>query len=204
MKIFVNFRLDKFVYLCYHIWFVFANLGRRNGKMKIIYVVTHGKKFSGPNPGMTEEGFAEVAKLRSLLPAELADVVCGTGKRHLDVAKALGLEFTRVTSAVGGPDSGEASVKGGLVDIVRLPCGTTVPYSAYTTLLDGASAMVAVVTGLPENSVVCAGRPSMIMLGMPESVSKSAAVYRVCVQDAMWIAAIEEVIATGESEINTV
>lgn len=172
-------------------------------EMKEIFIVTHGKKFPGPDPGMTEEGFAEVARLRSLLPAEVADVVCGTGRRHLDVAKALGLEPTRYTSAVGGPDSGEATVKAGPVDVVRLPCGTLVPYDKYTTLIDGARAMEAVVAGLPDNSVVCAGRPSMIMLTMTEEASKSAAIYCVKVVNG-WISSIDEVEAAGEAEIHTV
>ena len=157
---------------------------------KHVYVVTHGAKFSGANPGMTAEGFYQVAKLRNLLPGEINAVVCGTGRRHMDVAEALGLEPTRYTSAVGGPDSGECSTGGkGAVDVVRLPGnkgypdGTLVPYASYTTLVDTAPAMQAVICGLPHNSVVCAGRPSMIMLDMDESVSKSAAVYKVVVME---------------------
>lgn len=171
--------------------------------MKSVYVVTHGNKFSGANPGMTAEGFDQVRKLCNLLPVEVTDIVCGTGKRHLDVAKALGLDPTRYTSAVGGPDSGEATVKGGPVDVVRLPCDTLVPYSLYTTLADGAAGMQAVLAGLRNKSVVCAGRPSMIMLGMDEADSKSAAVYRVAIEGHC-IVAIQEVLATGEAEIHTV
>ena len=188
--------------------------------MKHIYVVTHGKKFPGANPGMTEEGFEEVAKLRCLLPEKVSEVVCGTGKRHLDSAKALRLEPTRYTGAVGGPDSGEATVKGGPVDVVRLPCDTVVLYESYTTLKDGAEAMKDVVSKLSHNSVICAGRPSMIMLDMEESVSKSAAVYRLLVttedirvtvgsgsflrQRAGEIVKITEIAASGEAEIHTV
>lgn len=139
--------------------------------MKNIFVVTHGKKFSGPNPGMTEEGMEQVRGLRVLLPETITEVVCGTGRRHLDVAKTLGLTPTRYTSAVGGPDSGESSTGKGPVDVVILPCGTAVPYAIYTTLIDGAGAIKDVVASLPDNSVVCAGRPSMIMLGMEEGGS---------------------------------
>ncbi len=171
--------------------------------MKNVFVVTHGKKFSGANPGMTEEGFAQVSNLRSLLPAIVTDVVCGTGKRHLDVAKALNLEPTRYTSAVGGPDSGEASSGKGPVDVVILPDGTAVPYACYTTLIDGAVAMQTLIGSLPDNSVVCAGRPSMIMLGMEESVSKGAAVYNVTVIDA-FITSIDEVTSLGEAQFHTV
>lgn len=185
---------------------------------KHVYVVTHGAKFSGANPGMTAEGFDQVAKLRSLLPAEINVVVCGTGRRHLDVAKALGLYPTRYTSAVGGPDSGECMAGNGTVDVVRLPGssdvpdGTLVPYAIYTTLIDTAPVMKAVICGLPHNSVVCAGRPSMIMLDMDESKSKSAAVYKVAVMEVpdfkgkttRLITEVSEVLATGEAETHAV
>ena len=185
---------------------------------KHVYVVTHGAKFSGANPGMTAEGFYQVAKLRSLLPAEINAVVCGTGRRHLDVAEALGLYPTRYTSAVGGPDSGECLTGNGTVDVVRLPGnsgvpeGTLVPYAIYTTLIDTALAMQAVICGLPHNSVVCAGRPSMIMLDMDESASKSAAVYKVVVMETpdfkgrtiRLITEVSEILATGEAEIHAV
>lgn len=170
--------------------------------MKHVYVVTHGSKFPGPNPGMTEEGFKQVRALRPLLPDEVGDVVCGTGLRHLDVAKALDLTPTRYTAAVGGPESGEVN-KAGVVDEVLLADGTKVPYSVYTTPTDGTKGMEAVICSLRPDSVVCAGRPSMVMLGMAEGDTKSAAVYRLTIK-ADTITRTKMLSASGESEINPV
>lgn len=44
-----------------------------------IYVVTHGDKFSGPNPGMTPEGIKQVRALRRLLPTTPS----GVNRSHL-------------------------------------------------------------------------------------------------------------------------
>jgi hypothetical protein len=163
-----------------------------------VFVVTHGDKFFVPNPGMTTEGFAQVRVLRRLLPENPPTVVCGTGTRFIHVAAVLGLEPTRYTAVVGGPDSLE------IVDgkkVIVLADGTTVEPAQYTTLADEAPAAKAVVASLPDGSIVCAGRASMIMLGEPNA--KSAAVYRVMCENGQ-IAVIEEVAATGVSETGTV
>ncbi len=174
-------------------------------EQKEIFVVTHGRKHGGANPGMTEKGFEEVSSLRNLLPLPIACVVSGTGQRHLDVAEALGLTPNRYTAIVGGPESGEA-IDSDVVNWVRLSDaklvpGKLVPYEQYTTLEDSALAAQALVVSLPHNSVVCAGRPSMIMFGLVDA--KSAAVYRILVQDGK-IVWTDEVRALGVPEKNAV
>lgn len=166
---------------------------------KTVIVVTHGDKYSCPNPGMTPEGFAQVAALRNLLPLSPPAVVCGTGKRHLDVAKALALTPTRYTAAVGGPDSLEiiAGKK-----FVLLADGTLVPHDGtYTTLADETQAIRQVIADLPDNAIVCAGRPSMIMLGNKEA--KSAAVHAVYVEDGQ-ITGFRVLTELGQAEAGTV
>lgn len=135
---------------------------------------------------MTEKGFTQVAALRPLLPAELSIVVIGTGARHIDVAYALDLlgsevmphevvpeQFPlRFTTSVGGPESLES-------DMVILANGTRIPREMLTTPEDGRTSMVDLVKSLPDNTVICAGRPALIMLGKNDS--KGAAVYRVLV-----------------------
>ena len=100
---------------------------------KSIFVVTHGSKGKGANPGMTLEGSEQVSALRGLIPGAPTAVVCGTGRRHLDVAKALGLEPTRYTGAIGGGDSLEM-VEG--EKMIVLTDGTYVRPEQYTTLAD--------------------------------------------------------------------
>lgn len=147
-------------------------------------------------------------------------VVCGTGHRHLDVAKALGLEVTWYTAVVGGPEFGESSTGNGSIDIVRLADGSAVPYANYTTVPDSSLSAKSLVAKQPHNSIVCAGRPSMMMFGMDEAVAKGAAVYRLEVAtkplsvkksetevtryEEGEIVRIVEVAATGEIEINAV
>lgn len=123
---------------------------------------------------MTPKGFEQVATLRPLLPDNPPAVICGTGRRHIDVAGALGLEPTRYTAAVGDPDSLEV-VNGRKV--VILAAGAVVQYDRYTTLADVAIACKKVIANLPDKAVVCAGRQALIMLGYTEA--KSAAVYKV-------------------------
>ncbi|MFA6306749.1 MAG: hypothetical protein WC639_03020 [Patescibacteria group bacterium] len=99
--------------------------------MKQIIIVTHGDKFSGANPSMTEKGFEQIKALRPLLPDNLANVACGTGRRHGDVAKALGLTPNRYSSVFG---DGESMEKVGDVYMVILTDGTKLPMQAHTTL----------------------------------------------------------------------
>lgn len=165
---------------------------------KTILVVTHGDKYSGANPQMTPEGLEQVKRLRGLIPRNPPAVVCGTGQRHWDVAGMLGFEPTRITSIVGGPDSLE--IIDGIKHII-LADGRLVDPALYTSLTDEADAAKVVIASLPDQSVVCAGRPSMIMLGEPNA--KSAAVYDVHVMNNE-IVDITEVVATGVAEDGTV
>ena len=149
--------------------------------MAIIYIVAHGDKFEGFNPGMTGEGFTQVKALRPFLPKMPGDVVCGEGRRHRDVAQALGLSPTRYTAMVGGPASlGTAEgVEGRVVWIAE---DFYVPHDAtsglYTTVADMGPSALAVLVSLRHNSVVCAGRPLLIALGHAD-VATSAAVFQV-------------------------
>lgn len=186
---------------------------------KTVYVVTHGDKSSGANPGMTASGFEQVRALRPLLPpgSEIPVVYVGTGKRHIDVYNVLDLVClpTRWTASVGGPESLE-KIHG--QDIVVFANGTPVTRASYTTTDDGLASMVAVLNNAPHNSVICAGRPSMIMLGKKDA--KSGAVYRITFESpdpgnpgikfegtpvpALDNLEIQEVKATGVAEAGTV
>ena len=147
---------------------------------------------------MTTMGFVEVRSLRNLLPKQPSAIVCGTGKRHIDVAMALGLTSTRYTAAVGGPDSLEV-IQG--EKVILLADGTQVAYNAYTTLPDEEIAIRQVIANLPNNAVVCAGRPSMIMLGHKDA--KSAAVHEVFVENGQ-ITGFQVVTELGQAEEGTV
>ena len=169
------------------------------GDTRLIYAVTHGEKFpEKPNPGMTEKGFGQVRALAKFLPRSMTEVVCATGRRHINVVEALNLMPTRVTAVLGGPDSLE--VIGKMKSIV-LADGALVDPELYTTLEDMAPAAKALIASLPDNSVLCVGRPTLIMIGHKDA--KSGAVYRITCENGE-IVGIDEVIAEGESEAGTV
>ncbi len=133
---------------------------------KKIYVVTHGDKVSGPNPGMTPKGYDQIYALQRYLPEEIKNVVCGTGKRHRGVANMLGLTPNRFSSIFGDSDSME-SVDG--QKKIVLPDGTYLDPKTYSTLEDLTPITKTIVTQLPDGTVVCSGRPLMIVLGQPQA-----------------------------------
>jgi len=145
--------------------------------MAKIYIATHGKKSNEPNPRLTDEGTLEVEKLRPLLPKTPSSVICGTARRHIDTANALDVRVNRFTSTVGDADS---MVKLEDAKVIVLADGSLVDPKIYTTLEDNAIAAQVLIASLPDQSVVCSGRPLMIMLGVADA--QSAKVY--CVEVA--------------------
>lgn len=173
-----------------------------------VYVVCHGDKHKGTNPGMTVEGYDQISLLRPLLPAILPLIICGAGKRHENVRKALGFNYlpTIWTPSVGGPESLE-KIQG--KDMVILADGMTVPLENFPVGDDRTAAMLAVLKTAPDNAVICAGRPAMISLGVKDA--KSAAVYRINIYCqgitgtlTLDNLEIQEVKATGVAEAGTV
>jgi len=175
---------------------------------KTVYVVNHGDKYSGTNPGMTEAGKAQVSALKPLLPVNPPLLITGAGKRHDDVREALNFNGcpTIWTPSVGGPESLE------IIDgkkVVIMADGKTVPLDSFPVGKDRTAAMLAVLEDAPDNAVICAGRPAAISLGVKDA--KSAAVYRVNVYCQEITGSltldnlqIQEVKATGVSEAGTV
>lgn len=72
---------------------------------KFIYVITHGSRLHGVNPGMSSQGKQEIKDLQKYLPVSTTIVICGTGVRHMDMAQTLNLDPQRYTSLVGGSES---------------------------------------------------------------------------------------------------
>ncbi|MCX6763661.1 MAG: hypothetical protein NTZ97_02925 [Candidatus Moranbacteria bacterium] len=124
---------------------------------------------------MTPEGFEKVKTLKEFVPRNTKVIICGTGARHIDVANALGLIPTRFTSVVGSADSLEITED--KKEIVVLANGLGVPSEMYTTLEDESASLPALIFDLPDDAVICAGRPALIMLGKKDA--KSGAVYQI-------------------------
>jgi len=165
--------------------------------MKEITVLTHGDKYDGANPGLTPNGIEQIKALRPFLPKNPTAVIFGTARRHFDTGKAAGLEYTKVTSAVGDADSAEA-VEG--KKMIVLPDGTLVEPAKYTGLGDSASVAVKAVVNAPDSAIIVSGRPLGLMLKIAGQISidfVSAAVYRITVDKDEIVDCIE-VKAFGE------
>ncbi len=154
--------------------------------MAIVFLITHGAKTLEPNPGLTQEGIEEITQLRSRLPSCITDVVCGTGRRHLETAKTLGLTPTRYSSIVG---VAESKIRG--KGVVLLADGTQIPYKLYTSIKDREEAFFKLVESLPDNSVVITSRVMPRLLGF--SYGKQSAIYHYDTQTGE----IEEVFAAS-------
>ena len=166
----------------------------------LIYAVTHGDKFSGrANPGMTNEGFCQIQNLfKHFVIANPGEIVCGTGKRHKDIAVALDIEPSRYTPVLGTPDSLEI-VNG--KKMIVLADGTAIEPEKYTAVVDMEDAAKKLIASLPTNSIICVGRPAIMMLGHADA--KSVAVYGITCENGC-VLSIQEIVASGQSEKDTV
>ena len=140
-----------------------------------VYIVTHGDKSEGPNPGMTPNGYKQIRTLAHLVPSVPTKVVCGTGVRHDDVARALKLRPNECNPRAGMADSLEMSADRRMI---CLASGQLVPFAAYRNIGEDAEETGHFVCSLPDQTAVCAGRPLMNAIPRPyDRTGASAAVY---------------------------
>lgn len=137
-----------------------------------IYLVTHGEKSGGANPGLTEEGKRHIALIIAKLPRQIHSVVCGVGLRHLDTAKVLQLNPDRYSGTVGAAES-----KNRKSNTVILADGTEIPYEKYSAVADRTDSFKKLVRSLPARTVVITSR-SMIQILEPTVTGKAATLYR--------------------------
>ena len=142
---------------------------------KSVIIATHPDREAGPNPHLTPLGAEQAKEMKKRLPVQdgVPEVVCGTGRRHMETAGLCNYVPTRYSECVGGPES-LIQIVGGRRLIV-LADGTSIDEAAYTGVKDGAVGAIALVSALPAGSVVAAGRPLMIQLGFPQA--KSGSIY---------------------------
>jgi len=131
-----------------------------------VFIITHGEKYDGFDPEMTPKGFIQINSLLDHLPEDPPEVICGTGRRHLGVANALGLNVTCYNALVGRPESLERD------GTVTLACGS-IPREMYDKR-GMKEALLTLLSSLQDNTILCAGRPVLNDLG---DKGESAAVY---------------------------
>lgn len=165
--------------------------------MATLYIVTHGDKEGGKDPKLTPTGLRQVRDLRLRLPNPVPFVMAGTGRRHRDTAVALGLSVHITDPILGGPESLDTDGR------IVLACGERIEREDYTKFGHYKVALEALFSTLPGGTVIAAGRPLMLMLGMSDKEAKSASLYKVSMCDGK-VAGIEEVIATGVTETGAV
>jgi hypothetical protein len=158
-----------------------ADEAKKSGSA-VVYVVTHGHKGDEFNAGMTYLGFAEVHPLRDYLPKNPKNVVTGIGKRQDDVAKALGLIPNFKAEWAGNGDS--LIVRGGEKFILRAN-GTEEKSEGGNFTPEEISAALAGILSLEDDTVVCAGRPLMLMLGFDKALATSASVFGIEIRDGI-------------------
>lgn len=165
---------------------------RVSSKTREVFIVTHGQKHSGPNPGMTPQGFEEIRSLRDLVPPNPSAIVVGVGRRHSDTLAALACRGQARHSSVCGDADSLEMVNG--QPMVILADGTPVPLAQHTSIADTRDAAKQLVIWLGGDSVICAGRPFVKALGVTDA--KSAAVYQLIVKGRK-ILSIKEFLADG-------
>ncbi len=109
--------------------------------MPLIYLITHGEKADGVDPGLTFEGEQQIIELRHFLfkgPENswrktkplLADfkgkVVCGIGRRHKETASLLRLQVDEFCEVVGVRASKDRAT-----GMILLPDGSMVSAAEY-------------------------------------------------------------------------
>lgn len=123
---------------------------------KTIYVVTGGKHLSCPNPSLVQKGIAKLRKLRNKLPAQPGKVVCGTGRRHREMAYFLYLTPDNFTILAGTADSFQKRKRGALCTFAD---DKRVPATIVTSTDDIHDAVRFYIrNNLPHNTVVCASK----------------------------------------------
>lgn len=123
-----------------------------------IYIITHGEKGHGINPGLTEAGKEQIATLP--IPDGITQVIVGTGKRFSDILLGIkehvGNVPVKFSPLCGSADSGEKSETGFKV---ALADGTIVEIGDYIGLIGTPGIdLVAWLGSLADNTLLCAGR----------------------------------------------
>jgi len=149
---------------------------------KQMYLITHGEKFNdSPDPGMTELGKQQVARLLPQLEimtdGKSGEVHVGTGRRHVEILAVMGIDpDTAFLSEIWGSPASKVDSEG---DVVQLACGMQVPLKNFLGSRHLAGAIREVLASLPDGSVIFSGRPTLVKFDpdADKSIMKSGALY---------------------------
>lgn len=156
---------------------------------RTVWLVTHAatqlKDKDGnwlPDPAMTESAVGEITALKPMLTEKLGgkayEVHCGVGRRQWQVSCALG--FSNPKEVYFSSLWGDAATLAKIGDdrVVLLGHGVTIPYDQYLSAKHvGGNTITRVIVYLPDNAVICSGRPVLVRLGMKPEQCHSGALY---------------------------
>lgn len=133
-----------------------------------IYILTHGNKVPGPNPGITED--AKKALSEAYIPPWVNNIFVGTGLRFKETLAAIMPKFgqgaivsVNFSPLCGSADSGEKAETGFQVVLAD---GTIVPAGNYTGLVGTPGIdLGAWLRTLPDKTLLVAGRELTGALG---------------------------------------
>jgi hypothetical protein len=156
---------------------------------KEIYVVLHGNAWGNqPDPCLTllGEDQANAAEEKFLLPKDPAEIICGTGRRHLETARLFGIKPTLYSVLVGAPDASDLIDQIG--EVVRLADSTTVCPSKRWLTPDTRQFL----KDLAHDTILITGIPFMVGLGYNEA--RPGMIFKISLDtDGQQVYGIEEI-----------
>lgn len=157
-------------------------------EMKVVFLVTHGKTDNNPDPGMTADGFEAIRKnITPQLPDFIfggpAKIVCGVGKRQVQVLQALGFQTADANfcECWGGAPT-LVKTKPGDPKQILLGDGTVIAWNQYD-VAPMAAAIKAALVALPDGALICSGRPVLVRLGIEAESCENGALYELHIDE---------------------
>jgi hypothetical protein len=139
-----------------------------------IYLITHGKRESGPDPVHTAEGLEQIEALP--IPTDVCMIISGAGRRFLETMEII---HRKVPSALvkyslfcGGPEGDRGA------DEIILTDGRVVRYADYIGIHNGPLDMWQFIASLSDRTLLCAGGALMLGLGL-EAIYEKGHLYEV-------------------------
>src|SRR5680860_514129 len=132
-------------------------------KTKRIYLVIHGEIFPQvPDSDLTSLGKRQMKEIKKDLPSAPAFVISGTGKRHLQSAKILGLEIDCYSELI---ESGVITMSTLGIDYCLLPQGALIPLDKYLKGFNyEMECLQTMLQELPDKTIIIGGELTAIRL----------------------------------------
>ncbi|MDP2684227.1 MAG: hypothetical protein Q8P20_04165 [bacterium] len=136
-----------------------------------IFIFTRSYVYSSdvdvePDPPMTSLGLGKIRSLKSFLPPlppnQKFKVICGVGRRHKEIAKALNLEVTNYNPTLGIADY-PTKING--KDVVVMADGTQISSGQYSQV-DQNQAAIALINAIDTDTIICCGCSFLNNLGV--------------------------------------